>query len=421
MGSPELPDFSTVAPVKTDRSDAPWREVLLGPVRAGTWWATVHLVTGALLAAAGVCLLGLLVTAAMFLITLPLVLALLFASVWVLARLHRERFAAFLGTAVEPLPRVRPQGFRERLMAEFADRNTWRQLIFLLVAGVTETASGLLVAGLWSVSFALLALFSVSLGAPDHLGHADFLDPSDTRLEAALLAGGVLLLFVAPCAARALTALDLALARALLAPDRAEELSHRVEALAESRSAVVDAADAERRRIERDLHDGTQQRLVALAMNLGMARALYPGIPEIAEAHEEAKEVLAELRGFVRGLHPAVLNDRGLDAALSGVASRSPVPVTLTVDLPERPSAATESLANAATHARAARAHVTVTRAGDRVRVVVGDDGVGGAHPGKGSGLRGLSQRVESIDGTLTVHSPVGGPTTITAELPCVS
>jgi len=416
--------------VKRNEPDAIWREILFGPLRPRTWWETVHLVVGALVSGAGVCLLALLTSAAMLLVVLPFALAGLFSCAWILAGLQRKRFAALLGETVGPLPRNRPEGFRERLVADAADRNTWKQVGFHVAAGVTEVGSALLVVGLWSASFGLLSLSAISVAAPDLMRDTNALDTSNTTLETLLFLLGVLLLFVTPWVVRALTALDLAMARALLGPDQAKELSHRVEVLTESRSAVVDAADAERRRIERDLHDGTQQRLVSLAMNLGMARAMNPDLPELAEAHEEAKLALAELRDFVRGLHPAVLNDRGLDAALSGVAARSPVPVTLAVDLLERPSPTTEAvayfvvseaLANAAKHAQAGRAEVTVSHDRGTVRVVVTDDGIGGAHPGKGSGLRGLAQRVESIDGTLTVHSPVGGPTTLTAELPCAS
>ena len=168
-------------------------------------------------------------------------------------------------------------------------------------------------------------------------------------------------------------------------------------------------------------------------MHLGLARAELTGLPEdaqrvIAEAHDEAKEALAELRHLVRGLHPAILEDRGLDAALSGIAARSPVAVRLDVDVPERvpPTVeavayfvVSEALANTAKHASATRAGVTARRAGDVLRLTVTDDGVGGADPAKGTGLAGLAQRAGSVDGTLCISSPAGGPTTITAELPC--
>nr|WP_225311862.1 histidine kinase [Microbispora cellulosiformans] len=185
--------------------------------------------------------------------------------------------------------------------------------------------------------------------------------------------------------------------------------------------------------MERDLHDGTQQRLVSLALNLGMARTAFTDLPDparqvIVRSHEEAKQALKELRDVVRGLHPAVLNDQGLDAALSGLAARAPFPVRLSVDVPERASAVieavaffvvSEALTNVAKHARASEADVTVRRDGDVLHLLVRDNGQGGAEPAKGSGLRGLAQRAGSVDGTLRIDSPSGGPTTIEVELPC--
>jgi signal transduction histidine kinase len=246
------------------------------------------------------------------------------------------------------------------------------------------------------------------------------------------------LLLAAPWVARGLARADQAAARALLGPGRGEELAMRVEALAHSRAEAVAATDAERRRIERDLHDGAQQRLVSLAMNLGMARARLTDAPQpardaIEQAHDEATRTLAELREFVRGLHPAVLDDRGLDAALSGIAATAPLPVRLRVEVATRCSPSVEAVAyfvvsealtNVAKHAHAGHAEVTVERTGDRLRVVVEDDGRGGATPdaaGEGSGLRGLAQRAAAVDGTLAIHSPPGGPTVITVELPCGS
>jgi signal transduction histidine kinase len=239
----------------------------------------------------------------------------------------------------------------------------------------------------------------------------------------------------APWLARWFTETDEGLARALLGPGRRESLAQRVESLARSRADLVAAADAERRRIERDLHDGAQQRLVSLAMNLGMARERFESEPEpvrqaIAAAHDEAVLALTELREFIRGLHPAVLNDRGLDAALSGLAARAPLPVRLRVDVP-KPAApgveavayfiVSEALTNVVKHAQATRAEVAVTRAGDVLRIAVTDDGRGGAGRGEGTGLSGLAQRAAAVDGTLSIDSPPGGPTVITAELPCES
>jgi signal transduction histidine kinase len=213
-----------------------------------------------------------------------------------------------------------------------------------------------------------------------------------------------------------------------------------VESLSRSRADIVAATDAQRRRIERDLHDGAQQRLVSLAMNLGMARAELtaasgPAGQAIVAAHDEAVQAVAELRELVRGLHPAVLDDRGLDAALSGIAARAPLPVRLTVAVTPRCSpvieaiayfTVSEALTNIAKHAQAGRARVQVARRGNRLVIEVSDDGRGGADPdaapdltGERTGLRGLAQRAASVDGTFRLHSPPGGPTTITVELPC--
>jgi len=247
---------------------------------------------------------------------------------------------------------------------------------------------------------------------------------------------GLVLLLAAPWIAAGAAALDAALAGALLAPSRSEGLALRVASLAASRAGLIDAADSEIRRIERDLHDGTQQRLVSLAMNLGITRTTLAGVPDevrdaIEAAHSEAKLALSELRDVVRGLHPAVLDDLGLDAALSGVAARSPVPVRLRVELPRRPARAietvayyviSEALSNVAKHARANQVSVEVELTGqDVLRIIVSDDGRGGADPAGGTGLRGLDQRIRSVDGSMTIDSPAGGPTVLTVELPCES
>jgi signal transduction histidine kinase len=239
------------------------------------------------------------------------------------------------------------------------------------------------------------------------------------------------ILIVAPRAAGRVAELDVTVGRVLLGPDRAERLAERVAVLSQSRAEIIAATDAERRRIERDLHDGVQQRLVSMAMNLGMARAALPPSPEreaIDAAHDEAVAALGELREFVRGLHPAVLNDRGLDAALSGIAARAPLPVRVEVDADPRCPASIEAIAyftvaealtNVAKHAAAEHAAVTVRRTGDVLRIEVTDDGTGGATVTSGSGLGGLAQRAAAADGKLTLDSPPGGPTTLVVELPC--
>ena len=251
-----------------------------------------------------------------------------------------------------------------------------------------------------------------------------------------LSVAGLVVLAAVPRLAAALVRLESQVVPTLLGRSREEDLARRVEDLTESRTGAVDAADAERRRIERDLHDGAQQRLVSLALNLGLAKATLVDLPPEARevidtAHREAKEAIEELSSLVRGLHPAVLDELGLDAALSGLAARAPLPVRLRVDLPRRPApeveavayfVVSEALTNVAKHARqATRADVTVTRLGEILRMVISDDGLGGADPGRGSGLTGLAQRVRSVDGTFRMSSPVGGPTMMSVELPCRS
>jgi signal transduction histidine kinase len=212
-------------------------------------------------------------------------------------------------------------------------------------------------------------------------------------------------------------------------------LEERVDVLQTTRARVVDSAEAELRRIERDLHDGAQARLVALALDLGMAREKMTDDPVGAralldEAHLEAKRAIVELRDLARGIHPAVLADRGLDPALSALVSRARVPVELTVDIPDRPPASTESIAyfvvaealtNITKHAHATAVSVSVVRRGPSLLLEITDDGVGGADVTKGTGLAGLADRVSAVDGYMDVSSPAGGPTTILVELPCAS
>jgi signal transduction histidine kinase len=193
--------------------------------------------------------------------------------------------------------------------------------------------------------------------------------------------------------------------------------------------------ETERRRIERDLHDGPQQRLVAIAMDLGMAQERMDRDPAGArqlldKAHSAAKEAVTELRQVARGIHPPVLTDRGLDAALSALAARSPVPVTIRVEVPVRPSPTVEAIAyfcvsealtNVAKHARASSAQVSADLSEGQLRIEVRDNGIGGADPGGGTGLHGLADRVRAIDGSLRVDSPAGGPTVLTVLLPVKS
>ncbi|MEJ8636737.1 MULTISPECIES: sensor histidine kinase [Streptomyces] len=238
---------------------------------------------------------------------------------------------------------------------------------------------------------------------------------------------------VLPFIARGLANADRAMARGLLSPS--DELEQRIAELESDRGVVVDTAAADLRRIERDLHDGAQARLVALAMGLGLAKEKLSGdeldrtaaAAMVDEAHGEVKLALQELRDLARGIHPAVLTDRGLDAALSSVASRCTAPVKVTVDLAERPAEAIEGIAyftvsellqNVSKHAQAKSVTVDVWRSRDRLLIQVTDDGKGGARLDGGTGMAGLAERLGAVDGLFVLESPVGGPTTVTVEVP---
>jgi signal transduction histidine kinase len=220
-----------------------------------------------------------------------------------------------------------------------------------------------------------------------------------------------------------------------LAPEREAELLQRVSVLTRSRSGALDVQAAELRRIERDLHDGAQARMVSLAMSLGLAARLVRTDPDAAadlldEARASTVSALDELRDVVHGIHPPVLADRGLAGAVEALALDLAVPVTVTADIPERLPAPVESaayfataecLANVVKHSGASRAWVDLAHRDGRLSVIVGDNGAGGARLDRGSGLAGVVRRLEAFDGTVQLSSPAGGPTTVTMEVPCAS
>jgi len=365
---------------------------------------------------------------------------LIFLAVPAFTGIQRHRLRATAGVVIPPQPAIEHRLSQPGIVQTGRSPATWRQLGYHLLAGPALAAAAIAAVGTWLAGIMLTLVYAyawnLSPGSLLWRGQSPSGGGSLPRLglpvDAYLTVGGIALLAAAPWLTAGVAALDATVAQTLLGPSRAEELEHRVEHLTQTRAGAVDAADAERRRLERDLHDGTQQRLVSLAMNLGMARAQAATADEahqaIAEAHEEAKAALTELRNLIRGLHPAVLEDRGLDAALSGVVARMPIPVRLTVDLPRRPSpvieavayfVVSEALANIAKHAQASQAEVFVHRANDRLHVIVSDDGVGGADPALGTGLAGLAKRASAVDGTFEIASPPGGPTLLAVDLPC--
>ena len=251
------------------------------------------------------------------------------------------------------------------------------------------------------------------------------------------LVAGLILLPVSSFAAQGLMALHRQVVAVLLCDSGTAALEQRVETLEESRQAVLDVEASELRRIERDLHDGAQQRLVMLTINLGLAADKVDSDPAAAkelvvDARDQARLALAEIRSLVRGIAPAILMDRGLVPALSALAGQSPVPTVVLASLPagERASDAVEraayfvvaeALANVAKHSRAAHAEVHVRREGPLLVVEVRDDGRGGASLQPAGGLAGLAGRVEALDGRLAVTSPEGGPTMVRAEIPAAA
>jgi signal transduction histidine kinase len=339
-----------------------------------------------------------------------------------LAAVERSRVRGTLGIVVEP-PRW-PDETTDRWWWSGALRAvrmgaTWREIFYHALA--LPLAGGV--------------LCCLALGVPGFGIGAVVAPWVGEGSSYAWIAAGVVALLATPLVVQLTAAAWAGMVRSLLGTGRDRQLTERVEQLTESRDALARAAQAERERIERDLHDGAQQRLVSLTMNLGIARSRMERDPagaaeHVTAAQDDAKAALAELRDLARGIHPVILADRGLDAALSAVAARCPVPVTVDVRTDPRPPAAVEavayfvvaeSLTNVARHSGATRAWVTARRDGDTLTVEVGDDGHGGADPAQGSGLAGLASRVAGAEGTFAVTSPAGGPTVVEAVLPCAS
>ncbi|QQQ77391.1 sensor histidine kinase [Saccharothrix sp. 6-C] len=353
------------------------------------------------------------------------------------ATAERSWLRATLGVDIPRPYRALPEGATARAKAIAKDPATWRDLAYWLIMlplGVFEFA---LTVTLWAVVAATVLLpfylhwlpmtWEVTFSA----GNVWLIDSFASAIPVSVL--GLLFGVLSYRVLKALGRGHALLAQSLLGPSRYGVLSAKAEQLSASRARGVEAAEAERRRIERDLHDGAQQRLVAVAMGLGRARSKMESDPDgarelIAEAHADAKLAISELRDLARGIYPSVLGDRGLDAALSSLAARSPIPVEVEVDVEPRPPTAVEStayftvaetLTNVAKHSGATRAHVKVSRTANSVVVEVTDDGRGGAEVRPGGGLAGLADRAATIDGVVVVVSPIGGPTVIRTELPC--
>ncbi len=324
-----------------------------------------------------------------------------------LAELERRRVAVFHGVEVPP----EYEGARAtRYLAARVPLGLLGGLVLVLLAWGLVT--GVLFVGGWLAG-----------ERPDGIAPT-------APIIAYLVVAGAVMFFLVLQGIAGVGALERRLARRLLGPSQEELLHRRIDELAASRAGIVEAVDEERRRIERDLHDGVQQRLVALAVLLGRARrGRRPELLDelLRQAHDQSREALRELRDVAWRVYPTALDTLGLEEALSGVAERSAVPVTMTCDLPVRlpPSVETavyfvvcEAVTNAAKHAKAERITADLI-AGDKVVTMrICDDGRGGADP-SGTGLGGLARRVAALDGRLLVDSPPGGPTVIEVALPC--
>ena len=415
------------SPSGIDRS----RAFIVSPIHPATWYANGAIFLGlfvgflgfaAVVSIASAGLTVLLAGIGVVLVGIAIELARLFARI--------ERWRAFAGEAERPRPHAyKPLsgvGFVGLLKGLFADESRWRDVLYVAINLPLSFIEFLVVGTLW---FGALALLTVSL----------WLVPGDGSLipVVAGTVAGLVLLPVAASLSQLVMALQRSVVGGLLCTSEARELRRQVEALRESRSAVLDTEASELHRIERDLHDGAQQRLVMLSIDLGLASERIDADPAAAkqlilEGQEQARAALAEIRDLVRGIAPSILLDRGLVAALESIAGGGPVPISIRSDLApgerlpvaaERAAyfVAAEALANVAKHSSATRCDVLVTKAGSRLVVEIRDDGVGGATTTAGGGLAGLAGRMAGVDGTFSVSSPTGGPTVVRAEIPLVA
>ncbi|KQR08483.1 sensor histidine kinase [Cellulomonas sp. Leaf334] len=445
MTSPTPPssasdDIRVVAPALAD-----WRALAAAPVSVATWRGISQIVVGSFVLLVAAIAFTVALSLSLSLLVLVVGIPMLVATLWAcrpFAAIERARLHAQLDVTIPAPTYPRRDGVWASWWAVLSDSRTWAHVAYLVVAGLLLTAQGIAVT--FAGGFALGGLVYPVIATAAGLTQPPI--PLVLMVPAALLCAwiGALVVQAGSLAivrlgrtllgssprAEAVELARQAQARAVRAEGRAVQLT-------ETRTAAVGAADEERRRIERDLHDGAQQRLVALGVELGSARRKVSSDPEAAaaleHAHREVKETLAELRDLVRGIHPAVLTDRGLDAALSALAARSPVPVR--VDVPDPPAlgrastsaqaaayfVVAEALTNAAKHASASAVTVTATVTGPNLRLLVADDGRGGAVATPGSGLDGLRSRVAALDGTFDLDSPAGAGTRLTVEVPCAS
>jgi signal transduction histidine kinase len=368
-------------------------------------------------------------------------LGLFAAAVWVtrrLAGLQRRRTAAVLATAVPTPYRPLPAGALARLRLILGEAATWYDFAWLACQFVIGLACLVVAVTLWLAAFQCVTAPVLLALLPEQTGY----DPVVLELTGrsavwswVLVPVGAGLAVAAHRLPRHLVHGQARLAAALLSPTAKAVLIDRVGSLTATRAATVDASAAELRRIERDLHDGAQARLVAMSMSLGVAEDVIDADPAgakilVAEARAGVGAALTELRNLVRGVHPPVLADRGLAAAVEALVLDTAFPAELDLRLDRRLTApaeaaayfaVAEALANAGRHSGATRIQVTIVDTGAALRITVRDDGQGGADPARGTGLLGIRRRMAAFDGELRVSSPQGGPTVLDMELPCAS
>ncbi|MGI5242271.1 sensor histidine kinase [Dactylosporangium sp. CA-139066] len=351
-----------------------------------------------------------------------------------LERRRASRTGVLVTRPYHPAPEGAVAGGWQRFRWTVTDAATWRDLAWLAPGAIVGSALGAIgvLVPLYGLAGVSLTPVWIWLGTGWYgYGAAWSIDTWPTAVLC--LPQGVVILAAGLLAAPWLRRVDAHFAKLFLAPTRAAELRLRVTQLTVTRADTVDAQAAELRRIERDLHDGVQARLVSLSMMIGLADTLIDRKPAeahklLAEARESSGTALDELRHLVRGIHPPVLAERGLGGAVRALALSLPVPIAVDVDLPGRPDtpvesaayfAIAEALTNMVRYSRARAGSVSLHHADGALRIVVADDGAGGADPTAGTGLRGIQRRLAAFDGTIVLSSPVGGPTVITMEVPC--
>ena len=418
----------------------PVRAFVLSPIHPATWNANAAIFLGLFLGTGAFSAIAGLVSAGSTTLLAGIGLVFLAGAIEgsrLVARMERAR--AFIGEGVRPAAHpYRPLrgGVMDVLRAEFTDESRWRDVLYVAVNLPLSFMEFVVVALTWAISLALLTmpLWYDAMPGASLPGLCRFLGGHEAPAVLLRAAVGLALLPVAASLSQLVLALHRGVVNALLCTSESRELRRQVEALKQSRSDVLDVEASELHRIERDLHDGAQQRLVMLTIDLGLASERVDTDPAAAkqlilDGQAQARQALAEIRALVRGIAPSILLDRGLVPALESVAGRGPVPTAVISDLVpgERMAPAvertayfvvTEALTNVAKHSGAQRCEVRCRREGMRLVVEVWDDGHGGAHVEAGGGLAGLTSRIAGVDGAFTVSSPAGGPTLVRAEIP---